>query len=148
MRKLAILLVLFMSTAFAQTTCQQFLDDCSYYSCIEEEKQCGRTGYPIGFGKKYCLRFQSKQEKLSKSGQKWMKDVRSCLINGLEESPQNLSCKEFKSNAVALHVPCYVNSGYCQLSKKDKRAVIRIIRKSLWRPSLLIAGIRVLRMCH
>ena len=146
--RIFIFICLFLSTlVHAQTECQQFLDDCEYYSCIEAEKQCGDRGYPIGFGRKYCMRFEERQAKLSLEGQEWMKRVRSCLIAGMEESTDGLSCREFKRSAVKLHVPCYVDSGYCQLSKKDKKAVIKMISWSMWRPSLLNAGLRVLKSC-
>lgn len=144
-----LLILLFMSfNALADdSNCQQYLDDCEYYSCIEAEKQCGRRGYPIGFGRKYCLRFEERQSNFSDEGRAWMERVRSCLIRGMEEAPEALSCRKFKRAAVKQHVPCYVESGYCELSKKDKKAVIKMIRWSLWRPSLAFAGIRVLKAC-
>ncbi len=148
MRALIFICLLFSTLVHAQSECQQYLDDCEYYSCIEAQKQCGNRGYPIGFGRKYCLRFDERQARLSPEGQEWMMRVRSCLITGMEESSDELTCRQFKRTAVKLHVPCYVQSGYCQLSKKDKKAVIKMIRWSLWRPSLLSAGIRVLRSCQ
>ncbi|TNF00345.1 MAG: hypothetical protein EP326_06595 [Deltaproteobacteria bacterium] len=147
MRTLFFICLFFSTMVQAGSDCQQYLDDCEYYSCIEVQKQCGEDGYPIGFGRKYCMRFEERRANLSPEGQEWMKRVRSCLIAGMEESSDELTCREFKSSAVKLHVPCYVDSGYCQLSKKDKKAVIKMIRWSMWRPSLLSAGIQVLRSC-
>jgi hypothetical protein len=147
MRALIFICLLFSTLASAHSDCQQYLDDCEYYSCLEVEKQCGRRGYLIGFGRKFCMRFDKRQGNFSDEGKAWMERVRSCLIRGMEEAPQSLSCRTFKRAAVKLHVPCYVESGYCELSKRDKKAVIKMIRWNLWRPSLLNAGIRVLKAC-
>lgn len=136
-----------LSTSSFATKCDHLLDDCEYYSCIEAEKQCGKRGYPLGFGKKYCLKFDEKKESLSEEGQEWMLRVRSCLIQEMEQFEQTLTCKKFKKQSVKVHVPCYINSGYCQLSKKDRKAVIKIIRWSTWRPSILSAGVKVLKSC-
>ena len=44
-----------MSVNSFASSCDHLADDCEYYSCIETEKQCGKRGYPIGFGKKYLV---------------------------------------------------------------------------------------------
>ena len=142
-----IFFLLFSLQAYGDSGCQEFLGDCEYYSCIEGQKRCGKRGYPLGFGKKYCSRFGNLSEQLSEEGQLWMETVRNCLIEKLETVSLEATCREFKREAISQHVPCYVNSGYCELSKKDKKIVLKTIRKSLWRPTLFVAGIRVIHLC-
>lgn len=39
-------------------TTQVESQDCFWYSsCLEEKYQCGKNGYPVGFGFKYCQKF-------------------------------------------------------------------------------------------
>jgi hypothetical protein len=135
------------SPVYSQTECQQFSSDCEYYSCVEATKHCGKRGYLMGFGDKYCRKFSKKEEKLSREGKTWMIAVRTCLIHRLENVSTGLTCKQYKREAIDQHVPCYTKSGYCDLSKKDKKTIIKIIRGSLWKPSLFSAGLSVLRHC-
>lgn len=145
--KWMIFFLLLSFQANGESNCQQFLSDCEYYSCIEESKRCGKRGYPLGFGKKYCNRFAGLSHQLSDQGKRWMETVRNCLIEKLETVSPEATCRKFKREAISQHVPCYVESGYCELSKKDKKIVLKTIRKSLWRPTLFVAGIRVIRLC-
>lgn len=142
-----LLTLITQSQALADSSCEKYLDDCQYYSCIEETKHCGKKGYLLDFGNKYCHKFVSKAEKLSLQGQLWMTEVKTCLIHQLDNLDSGLSCRKYKKAAVDQHVPCYIDSGYCQLSTHDKKAIINIIRGSLWKPSLFNAGIQVLRHC-
>ncbi len=120
---------------------------CEYYSCVEEQRHCGQKGYLLGFGKKYCLKFEENENYFSDAGKKWTKRVRECLIDNLE-LPLSLSCKKFKKSQIKSHVPCYIKSGYCELSRKDRFALKKVIYKSMWRPSLIWAGLKVLANCR
>ncbi|MBT7611234.1 MAG: hypothetical protein HN576_15855 [Bacteriovoracaceae bacterium] len=141
------LLFSYTTLGFTQTECQQFANDCEYYSCVEEIKHCGKHGYLIGFGYKYCRKFSNKEQNLSGEGQSWIVSVRACLIERLDNVEPDLSCKQYRQEAIEQHVPCYTKSGYCDLSKKDKKTIIKMIRGSLWKPSLFIAGVAVLKHC-
>src|SRR4051812_45864813 len=56
--------------------------DCSFYAtCIESNVQCGPTGYALGFGEKYCGRFQAAP--LSPTGVAWADSVTVCLQRSL-----------------------------------------------------------------
>ncbi len=120
---------------------------CEYYSCIEEQRHCGQKGYLLGFGKKYCLKFEEDEHYFSDAGKEWTMRVRECLIANLD-LPSGVSCKKFKKSQIKSHVPCYVKSGYCELSRKDRFALKKVIYKSMWRPSLIWAGLKVLANCR
>lgn len=128
--------------------CSEIKDDCEYYSCIEEQRHCGKKGYLLGFGKKYCLKFSKLDRLFSEEGKRWIDEVRECLIKSADLSSKSLSCKEFKKEQFKSHVPCYVSSGYCELSRKDRFAVKKVIYKSLWRPSLIWSGMKVVIKCR
>ncbi|OUR99712.1 hypothetical protein A9Q84_01425 [Halobacteriovorax marinus] len=138
---------LFSLSSSAQFNCDELLDDCEFYSCVEEEKHCGKRGYMMAFGKKYCMKFQTEIDRFSENGKVWVSNVRLCLIDKMNNTDETLSCKKFKKAQVKSHLPCYVESGYCSLSGKDKRSINKVILKSLWKPSLIFAGLRVLGSC-
>lgn len=140
------LIFTFNTTAFEN--CSKMSSDCEFYSCVEKNKLCGKRSYLIGFGHKYCNKFENKEHKFSNEGKLWIEEVKRCLIREVDNLNDNLSCKKFKRSAIAHHVPCYVNSGYCHLKKKDKKNVVKIILTSLWRPSLIKAGLKVLSACR
>lgn len=146
-RYLILLLLSFYSLGTLAESCEDLDNDCEYYSCVEEKRHCGKKGYLLGFGKKYCLKFSNEDYRFSNKGKKWLSDVRQCLIDNLDKS-EAVSCKKFKREQFRAHVPCYVNTGYCELSRKDRFAVKKVIYKSLWRPSLLWSGMRVVLDCR
>jgi len=133
--------------ASAYSECQNYLDDCEYYSCVESIKNCGKSGYPTGFGKKYCNKFEENLSSFSIEGQNWVSSVKHCLIEEMELISEAATCTTYKKKSVSKHVPCYVSSGYCSLSKEDKKIVIKTISGSLWRPSIIRAGLKVLSAC-
>jgi hypothetical protein len=143
-----ILFLSFTQVSLAQSNCQEFANDCEYYSCIEQSKHCGKYGYLMNFGDKYCRKFTSKEKLLSTKGKIWMSNVRSCLIRKLENVDQDLSCQKYRKAAIDQHIPCYTESGYCQLNKKDKNVILKIISGSLWKPTLISAAIKVLKYCN
>jgi hypothetical protein len=132
---------------FANSSCDNYLNDCQYYTCIEASKHCGKKGYLLSFGNKYCHKFANKSEKFSLQGRLWMNQVRDCLIRQLDHLNPEVSCRKYKQAAIDQHGPCYINSGYCELPDKDKNVILKIIRDSLWKPTLFKAGITVLRQC-
>ncbi|MFG1591244.1 hypothetical protein [Halobacteriovorax sp. CON-3] len=139
--------ILLATHSFAANDCADLSDDCAYYSCIEKERVCGKRGYPLAFGQKYCNKFDSRVEKFSEDGRKWIQDVKACLISGMNDISSESSCKEFKKTAISHHVPCYLSAGYCELSKEDKKQVIKIVRASAWRLDIILAGYQVISSC-
>ncbi|CBW25826.1 putative exported protein [Halobacteriovorax marinus SJ] len=142
------LFIILMSLSLSAMECDQLEDDCDYYSCIEEQRHCGKRGYPLNFGKKYCLKFNKEEDRFSEEGKRWIRDVRQCLIDQALESKDHLSCKEFKKEQFKAHVPCYIKTGYCELSRADRFAVKKVIYKSMWRPYLIWFGMKIVIKCR
>lgn len=146
---LLLLLTLSLTPIYAQSSrdCEEFLDSCEYYACINSQKKCGKKSYFEKFGKKYCNKFSKNEASFSSDGQSWIEDTKVCLIASIEQLDESLTCKEYKAAAIKQHVPCYVDSGYCSLSKKDKLKVVKTIIASMWRPSLVSSALKVLKSC-
>lgn len=143
-----ITIALFSLGSNADFQCDDLLDDCEFYSCVEEQKHCGKRGYMMAFGRKYCMKFHDEIERFSENGKQWVHSVRLCLIDKMNNTDETLSCRKFKKAQVKSHLPCYIESGYCSLGRKDKVSINKVIFKSLWRPDLIIAGLRVLNTCR
>jgi len=145
--KFLLFILIIVSTAtFAN--CEKLQNSCEYYTCINIKKNCNNKSYFKRFGLKYCLKFEKKIKKFSPQGQEWIQSVKSCLISSIEEADQQLTCKEYKNVAIKHHTPCYFESGYCNLSFRDKRQVIQVIKFSLWKPSIIKTAIQILNKCH
>lgn len=127
--------------------CQDLKTDCEYYSCFESKRKCGRLGYSVGFGKKYCLRFDKRKAKFSIFGEQWISATRDCLIEKLGENIDAKSCREIKKESFKEHLSCYVESGFCQLSKDDKKEVYKTVWPSLWRIRSIKAGVAIKKIC-
>lgn len=136
------------SYAFDAKRCDQFQNDCEYYSCIAEAKHCNRFSYPTNFGKRICLRYQTNLNQFSESGKMWVETVRKCLIHEMSTFEENLSCHGLRSRAFKSHVPCYIQNGYCDLSMKDKDLVMKAILPGLLNLEGIKNGIEVLKYCQ
>lgn len=128
--------------------CSRYTNDCEYYLCISAEKGCDRRDYPVRFGHRFCLRYSKRIESFSEEGKIWVDNVRSCLIKKMEELDQELNCSQLKVQAFKTHVPCYLESGFCQLKLKDKRAVIDTVWPTIRNVYVLAGGINILKSCH
>ena len=148
--RLVLLMLMWAPTVHGEKPidCSKQTNVCEYYTCLESQKSCGRFGYPTGFGKKYCLRFEKKEHKFTEAGKLWVEKTRECLIDKLDELDEDVSCKKLKKSAFKQHVACYVDSGYCDLKKKDRRALVSTIRPSLWRGKVIRAGLKVKKICR
>lgn len=128
--------------------CSNLKNDCEYYSCVEANRDCGRFGYPEGFGKKYCLRFESKKDKFSSEGWGWIEKTRNCLIQKLSEVSNELSCRKLKKQSFKDHISCYIDGGFCNLSKSDKKNIYKVALPSLWRGKSIRAGLNIKKHCR
>ncbi|RMJ25355.1 hypothetical protein PHISP_03797 [Aspergillus sp. HF37] len=85
----------------------------------------------MGYGYKYCEKFQEERARLSDAGQEWMVDVMLCLQRKLISQATGTSnittCAELKDYAFSTHSQCYVDSGFCALPPTDWLAVIEIV---------------------
>ncbi|MBT3585020.1 MAG: hypothetical protein HN509_08940 [Halobacteriovoraceae bacterium] len=125
MTKLLFIFLLLSASSMA-SDCRPNQDNCNAYLCVEAQKSCGVKGYPIGFGYKYCQKFDRKKKKFSKDGRAWIKRVRLCLQEKIINSP-GLNCKQYRGASITQHADCYADTGYCSLSKRDRRKVTGVV---------------------
>lgn len=128
--------------------CSEFKNDCEYYACVESNRNCGRFGYPKGFGSKYCLRFDENKAKFSKKGWMWLETTKNCLIQKLSDASDELTCKQLKKDSFKEHISCYADGGFCDLSKKDRKQIYKVIWPSLWRMKIIKTGIKLKKLCR
>jgi hypothetical protein len=120
------------STVRAETNCAPFKDSCNYYLCRESIQPCSDEGYFIRFGYTYCSGFLSDvQPRMSAEGAKWMNQIAHCLRDKLDDIDSTLSCEDTESAAIASHSPCYIGTGFCDLSFLDKFRILEYVYKEL-----------------
>ena len=121
-------------------TCQPATtpNSCQFYAnCLEAKNQCGKDGYALGYGKKYCISFNSLE--LSQQGEDWITATMACLQGALVDFANNTSsCESIKQTAFESHVKCYVNNGFCDLSLEDQ---VTISETVIWDALTSVEGI-------
>jgi len=130
-------------------SCEVSEESCNSYLCMEDDNNCGKRGYYIGFGYKYCTKFSKYINKFSLTGQFWLFDAKVCLQKAtLEVSRKGLSCRQVKKASFKSHVPCYIDAGFCDLPLKDKFQVMKVIYKTILKPSTFLPGFKVMKQCY
>ncbi|KAK0501844.1 hypothetical protein EDD18DRAFT_1144667 [Armillaria luteobubalina] len=105
-------------------------DNCSFYSsCLETRYHCGPTGYPIGYGEKFCTKFSDDRALLSAKGQTWMVDTMHCLQESLVPDALGSAetCSQLEDKAFGTHAKCYIDNGLCFLPVVDWEAIVKIV---------------------
>ncbi|KAL1968216.1 hypothetical protein VTN77DRAFT_2051 [Rasamsonia byssochlamydoides] len=126
------------SRSISNTTINECTDpqpnNCTFYPlCLETRYHCGPSGYPLGYGLKYCTKFSADRAELSAAGQAWMEHVMLCLQRKLVPyadgavQNSNVTCEEIKEYAFSTHPGCYVHSGLCTLPVSDWEAIVSIV---------------------
>lgn len=101
----------------SEPTCRPAVQDCcGFYDCLERNCGCGASGYPLGYGKKYCQIFSNYP--FSGQGGKWRDATLRCLQRSLIPYSQcpPTNCSTMKTKAFDSHPFCYTSSGVCFLS--------------------------------
>jgi hypothetical protein len=103
-----------------------FQDCCSFYDCVESNCGCGESGYPLGYGKKYCQIFSNYP--FEGTGSRWRDATLRCLQRALIPFSQcpPTTCEQLKQEAFDSHAFCYTSSGVCNLSPKDLLGILAI----------------------
>jgi len=119
-RKLFLLLTLLVAALTQDCKNLPFAPkNCDYYTqCLEPKFKCGPTGYPIGYGNKYCNKFLEFFNDFTPEGQEWIGKTLLCLKNALipvYESTKSITCSEIYNIAFDSHPTCYTDSGFCNL---------------------------------
>lgn len=89
--------------------------------------KCGKNGYPLGYGEKYCHKFAKARPKLSGKGKAWVTKTMLCLQKHLvpwATGQKKATCANLKSHAFATHPGCYIKGGVCTLGPKDWAVIV------------------------
>jgi hypothetical protein len=107
---------------------------CEFYKCREanNECRCNERGYYIGYGLKYCDRFNRiTRPILSPAGQRWIDQTTACLQNHINSHVAwDAPCSDVKKKAFESHPGCYVRSGICFLPPSDWDLILATIDMS------------------
>jgi len=117
-----------------QATCKEPpLRSCAFYSeCAEATLHCGGGGYPLRYGQKNCLAFQSDLDKYSAAGQTFIWNTMHCLQLALRDAINcDSTCDQVNDAAFDSHPTCYVNSGFCDLPPEDWWQLIKTVNTDL-----------------
>lgn len=123
--------LMFFSPALAQINCAASDQSCDFYQCMEEQHPCGTKGYWLRFGAPYCKVFLRDQAQFSWRSQAWLQSVRLCLQERIGEVSARQTCSGIYSEAMHSHVGCYVDTGFCQLSTREKFRVYWYLKGAL-----------------
>lgn len=141
MKYLFLLLLSFTAIAGPSET------DCHYYLEVEESYKCGPRGYPLNFGHRLCEKYLRAEPEARTGVQLWFPKVRFCLQDFIAGG-SFLDCQDLRRQAINSHVDCYKKTGFCELSSKDERQIIRMTAAELFRPSVLSLALRVKSECR
>jgi hypothetical protein len=126
-------LILFIALTFSLSKiyAQDFLCfpnslSCKYYSCLEEEMQCGEEAYLLSYGKRYCEKFQTdfiqNVALLSPETQLWRLKTSVCLQRTAQLAfKAGDDCELLEEKSFSAHPLCYTNheNSFCTLPAKD-----------------------------
>jgi hypothetical protein len=104
---------------------------CAFYSaCLEADMPCGESGYAVGYGEKYCSRFDV-DPGLSPAGLAWRDAVLHCLQEALVPELAQVStmtCDAITTFAFDSHPVCYTEGpSICFLPPSDVASVLGTI---------------------
>ena len=120
--------------------------DCKYYLEIENSYKCGPRGYLLNFGHRLCEKYLRGEPHSRPAVQEWFPKVRYCLQDFISRGTF-FDCADLRKQALDSHVGCYKTTGFCELSGKDERQILRMTSGDLFRPSVLSLAIRVKSEC-
>ncbi len=155
MRKLLTLFtmfVLFAGESALARACDAAMDSCDFYLCIEKQNPCGARGYALHFGYRKCQRYLEAQSNTSQGLKKWFPEVRFCLQEeyqriATETPPSQSYCRTVRQEAIASHLDCYVETGFCELSPKDKWRNLQLVGLTGFLPSNLRTAVAIEKAC-
>ena len=149
-----IILALTLSSALAgaQEECVPKAHSCDYYACAENQNPCGSSGYILNFGARNCPKYLTAERELSKALRKMMPKVRLCLQEELEaivsDTPHDKNfCSAIEIAAFQSHVPCYLESGYCDLTTFEQWKILQLTGFSILHPLSVQAGLQIQAGC-
>lgn len=136
-------IILSSSVASAQLYIQECVPQaytCDFYLCMESKFSCDVNGYFLSYGYRYCRKTMEAEETkdFSPEGYSWLEKTRQCLQERLLSESEGRDCKEIKKKSTEQHVDCYYQSGFCELSMKDKRKIYGSLASSLFKVNITV----------
>ena len=138
-----LLLILISLNAFAGPS----ETDCRFYLEVEESFKCGPRGYLLNFGHRLCEKYLRAEPHARSAVQLWFPKVRFCLQDFISTGTF-LNCDDLRKQALDSHVGCYKSTGFCELSGKDERQILRMTGGDVFRPSVLSLAFKVKSACE
>ncbi|KAK4441949.1 hypothetical protein QBC34DRAFT_314123 [Podospora aff. communis PSN243] len=117
-----------------QPTCQEPPQrSCAFYTdCAEARLRCGNSGYPVAYGRKNCLAFQSDLSKFTAAGQDFIWGTMYCLQTALRDAINcDSTCSQAGDAAFDSHPGCYINNGFCDLPPQDWWQLVKTVGTDL-----------------
>ena len=131
--------VILCDTALAKAQCADPVPGtCNFYSdCLEQRIPCGDSGYALGYGLPYCVKFLE-DVRFTERGVAWRDRVSTCLQTSVLHFTDPLrpaaSCQTIRESGFQAHVACYTQSdnSICDLfdSLEDIHAILSTIQLS------------------
>lgn len=104
-------------------------DQCLFYSqCVESDTSCGKGGYALNYGEKYCLNFLG-NDGFTEKGELWRTKTMLCLqmalIPLLNRPKEPTFCERLESQGFDSHVGCYTQdeASFCWLPSDDWKTI-------------------------
>lgn len=125
-------------------------NSCSSYYAIENQLRCGYASYVRTFALPYCQQYLDKKDSFSPQGQLILKKIRTCLQEELlnEVKSGNVLCENIRSVGIESHYKCYLESGFCDISKTDLVTVMWIARRQVFKQDVMSTFFDVLSSCQ
>jgi hypothetical protein len=130
------------------------LDNCDFYSELEEKLHCKKEGvnYLSDYAPFYCKRFKEESLTWSTPLKSWVQKTNQCLQEMLYEQKNNpaLDCKTLEEEAFKIHSKCYNEGELCKLKLSDIYRVFKTIKlKDYWREFRYSDGgmLRLINFC-
>ncbi|CAC5385069.1 unnamed protein product [Mytilus coruscus] len=92
---------------------------CDFYDCFEQRFPCGSSGYALGYGGKYCRKFQQSQFRslFNTAGQVFLDKMSKCEMDAVLPfyEQQSITCSTEYDLVFKHQEDCYIQSGYCDV---------------------------------
>lgn len=127
--------------------------DCEYYKELSEHLGCDEENYLTKFAYHYCTKFNHTSAKYSKEGQDVLLNIRTCLIQSMEQAALNendhgsLTCPATEGIGLTNHVDCYVKSGFCEIKSSERVKIGLTINVQLLKPKMQKVYREIYRRC-
>ena len=105
--------------------CKPSSDSCSFYSCAEDEFNCGPQGYFQKIARRLCQP-KGLSNRADAEVQNFSRLVRKCLQKQVVRlAPYANSCSAMQELALDSHVSCFVAAGFCDLNAAQRMNIFK-----------------------